>query len=251
MSRTMAVIQPHWAACGSKSHYARKLGGQSLLERVVRRVTDCERLERVVVVTSDRPEDEQVFNLVPRDVPVFVSAGRDPLARVRDAIDQYRPDAVICVRGDHPCVDPVFVDRLVSTAVEHPKCDYISYGSRDGQPATLFPLGVFAEWCRATALVRADREAKKPADRERVTQYVYSRPELFGLRLIPVPAELDRNDLRLTVAHEEDWDHLHTIYDALGPEGFDWRRIADLLHQHPAVRERMAHLNREYIALSA
>ena len=76
------------------------------------------------------------------------------------------------------------------------------------------------------------------ADREQVTRYLYSHPEIFGVRLIPVPAELDRDDLRLTVAHDEDWEHLHTIYDALGPERFDWRGIADLLHQHPSVRER-------------
>jgi spore coat polysaccharide biosynthesis protein SpsF len=248
MSRTMAVVQPRMATRGAKSHYTRKLGGQSLLERVVRRLTDCQRLERVAVVISDRPEEESVFDLVPRDVAVFVSQRRDPLARVCDAIEHFRPEAVVCVPADQPCVDQVFVDRLVSTAVENPAYDYISYSSRDGQPVILSPLGVFAEWCRTSALARADREATTAADREHITRYLYSHPETFRLRLIPVPAELDRDDLRLTVAHEEDWDHLHTIYDALGPEGFDWRRIADLLHRHPAVRERMAHLNREFAA---
>lgn len=246
MSRTMAVIQPRLVTGGVKSHHTRKLGGQSLLERVVRRVTDCERLERVAVVISDRPEDEVVFDLVPRDVAVYVSQRRDPLARVCDAIENFRPDAVICVPADQPCIDPHFVDRLINTASDNPTCDYISYSSRDGQPAILSPLGVFAEWCRASALLAANRDAKLPEERQEVTRYLYSHPDKFRLRLIPVPAELDRDDLRLTVTHEEDWDHLHTIYDALGPEGFEWRQIADLLHQHPAVRERMAHLNREF-----
>ena len=155
MSRTIAIVQPRLAKQGAKTNYLRKLGGQSLLERVVRRVTDCERLERVAVVISDSAEDEVVFDLVPRDVAVFVSQRRDELGRVCDAVDHFRPDAVVCVSADHPCVDPVFVDRLVSTAAEHPTCDYISYSSRDGQPAIQSPLGVFAEWCRASALVRA------------------------------------------------------------------------------------------------
>jgi len=244
MSRTMAIVLPRMVMLGTKSHYTRKLGGQSLLERVVRRVTDCQRLERVAVVISDRPEEEPVFDLVPRDVTVYVSRKRDPLGRACDAIEHFRPESVVCVPADQPCVDPVFVDRLVASAVEHPTCDYISYCGRDGQPAILSPLGVFAEWCRASALLRADREATATADRDNVTRYLYSHPEMFRLRLMPVPSELDRDDLRLTVAHEEDWEHLHTIYDALGPEGFDWRQIADLLHQHPSVRERMAHLNR-------
>ncbi|HEY1598298.1 MAG TPA: NTP transferase domain-containing protein [Pirellulales bacterium] len=248
MSRTIAIVQPRLAKPGAKSNYTRKLGGQSLLERVVRRVTDCERLERVAVVISERSEDEAVFDLVPRDVAVFVSQKRDALGQVCDAIDHFRPDSVVCVSADHPCVDPVFVDRLVATATEQPTCDYISYSSRDGQPAIQSSLGVFAEWCRASALLRADRSATATADRDQVTRYLYSHPEIFGVRLIPVPAELDRDDLRLTVAHDEDWEHLHTIYDALGPDRFDWRGIADLLHQHPSVRERMAHLNREPVA---
>jgi spore coat polysaccharide biosynthesis protein SpsF len=248
MSRTMAVVQPRLATPGSRAHYARKLGGQSLLERVVRRVTDCQRLERAAVVISDHPDEESVFDLVPRDVAVYVSRKRDALARLCDAIDHFRPEAVICVPADQPCVDPVFIDRLITTAGGHSACDYISYCSRDGLPTILSPLGVFAEWCRSTALGKADRAATAAGDRDNVTRYIYSHPEDFRLRLIPVPAELDRDDLRLTVAHEEDWERLHTIYDALGPEGFDWRRISDLLHQHPDVRERMAVLNREIAA---
>jgi spore coat polysaccharide biosynthesis protein SpsF (cytidylyltransferase family) len=64
------------------------------------------------------------------------------------------------------------------------------------------------------------------------------------VRLLSAPAEIDREDLRLTVDSEEDWDHALTIYDALGPEWLDWRRIARLLDHQPALRSRMAALNR-------
>ena len=104
-------------------------------------------------------------------------------------------------------------------------------------------LGVFAEWCRAGVVLRADREATKPDERSDVTRYVYSHPELFKLRLIPVPAQLDRGDLRLTIHVEEDWDHAQIILDALGPEALDWQRIAELLDHQPALRQRMAVLN--------
>ncbi len=245
MSRTIAVVQPPAGMVGTKSNYARKLGGLSLLERVVRRLTDCERLDGVVVVVGDQPEHEVVFDLVPRDVAVFVSRRRDPLGRLCDALVHHQADAIVRVPADQPLVDPIFVDRLVATAAENELCDYVSYCSRDGRPTILSPLGVFAEWCRADALRRVDSSATAPRDREQPTRFLYSHPQAFHLRLIPVPAELDRDDLRLTVDHEEDWEHLHTIYDAVGPEGFDWRRIADLIHQHPGLRESMARLNRE------
>ena len=54
----------------------------------------------------------------------------------------------------------------------------------------------------------------------------------------------DREDVRLTIANDEDWDHALAIYEALGPERLDWQRIARLLDHQPALRSRMAVLNR-------
>jgi spore coat polysaccharide biosynthesis protein SpsF (cytidylyltransferase family) len=207
-------------------------------------LTDCDRLEGVVVVIGHGADADAISDLVPRDVPVFVSKRTDPLGRLCEVVDCYRPDAVVHVPACRLFVDPGFVDRLVITATDHPTFDYISYCSRDGRPSILSPLGVFSEWCGADAVRRAESLAVTRKDRDQPTRFLYSHPELFRLRLIPAPAELDRDDLRLTVDHEEDWHHLHTFYDALGAEGFDWRRIADLLDQQPAVRERMATLNR-------
>jgi spore coat polysaccharide biosynthesis protein SpsF len=141
-------------------------------------------------------------------------------------------------------VDPQLIDRLICTANAHPSADYIGYAASQGGPAVLAQLGVFAEWCCAVAVYQADREAVQPFERSDATRYIYSHPEIFKLRLIPVPAQLDRPDLRLKVNFEEDWDHAQTIFEALGPEALDWQRIAELLDQHPALRQRMAALNR-------
>ncbi len=137
----------------------------------------------------------------------------------------------------------------MSTADAHPNCDYIGYCRGDGRPAILTHLGVLAEWCTVAALSRAARNASSPAERHHATAYLYGHPEVFSVRLIPLPAELDREDLRLRIDGEEDWEHAQVIYEALGHEEWDWRRITELLHSQPALRDRMADLNRA--ALSA
>ena len=91
---------------------------------------------------------------------------------------------------------------------------------------------------------RPTARARSQFDREHVTRYLYSHPEKFNLRLIPAPTEIDREDVRLTVDLDEDWDHALAIYEALGPERLDWQRIARLLDHQPALRSRMAALNR-------
>ena len=64
------------------------------------------------------------------------------------------------------------------------------------------------------------------------------------MRLIPIPVELDRDDVRLTIGVDEDWEHAQEILEALGPDELDWQRIANLLAAQPGMREKMANLNR-------
>lgn len=244
MLKTLGIVQACFETPRFRCNLNRKLGGQSLLGWVVRRVTDSIRLDGVIVVACGRAEHRFVVDLAPPDVPVFVGKEPHALQRFVRALEEYSAEAVVRVRGDNPFVDPALIDRLITTAEAHPNCDYVSYCSRDGRPAILSPVGVYAEWFRSSALRRAARAVRSPADREHVTRYIYSHPEKFKLRLIPAPTEIDRDDVRLTVDIEEDWDNALTIYDALGPESLDWQRIADLLDQQPALRRRMAALNR-------
>jgi spore coat polysaccharide biosynthesis protein SpsF len=244
MLTTLGIVQACFGPARFRCIAHRKLGGQSLLEWVVRRVTDCMRLDGVIVVACNAVGHRFIRDLVPMDVPVFVGSQPDALGCLARALEEYRAEAVVRVRGDNPFIDPGLIDRLVTTAQAHPKCDYVSYCSRDGRPAILSPVGVYAEWIRAAALWRAARAARSRADREHVTRYIYSHPEKFNLRLIPAPTQIDRDDVRLTVDIEEDWDHALAIFEALGPEALDWQRIAELLDHQPALRRRMAALNR-------
>jgi spore coat polysaccharide biosynthesis protein SpsF len=178
------------------------------------------------------------------DVPVYRSSGTDPLGRVTAALEEYPAEGAVRICVHYPFVDPMLIDRLVTTADAQPQCDYVGYCRRNGRPAILSPVGMFAEWFRSTALSEAGRRATATLDRQMVTRYLYSHPEKFNLRLIPAPEQFDRDDVRLTVDIEEDWENALTIFDALGPEQLDWQRIAALLDQQPAMRRRMAVLNR-------
>jgi len=244
MLKTLGIVQ---ACCGSPRFQAvigRRIGGKPLLEWVVRRVTEATRLDGVIVVCRDGAEHQCVADLIPPDVPVFRGDEPEALGRLARAVEQYPSEAIVRVRGESPFVDPALIDRLVTTAEAHPASDYMTYCSRDGQPAILSPVGVYAEWFRAKALRKAARAARRAAEREDVTQFVFTHPEKFHLRLIPAPAAIDREDVRLSVDFEEDWDHALAIYDALGPDSLEWQRIADLLDHQPALRQRMATLNR-------
>ncbi len=243
MLQTLGVVEVRPEADSPRLTACRRLAGKSLLEWVVRRMTESQRLDAVIVLAPQVPQTAELSVLVPRDVPLVVSEHGDALRRYMAALDEFPAHAVVRVVAEHPFVDPVLLDRLVTTADQHPDADYIGYRRQCGLPAVRSPLGIIGEWVRAAALQRADQDATKLGLRNQVTGFFYAHPEKFNLRLIPVPRELDREDVRLTIAGEEDWERTQTIFEALGPEHLDYHRVAHLLEQQPALRRQMAALN--------
>jgi spore coat polysaccharide biosynthesis protein SpsF (cytidylyltransferase family) len=221
-----------------EKNLSRKLGGKAILERVVRRVTDCERLRKVIVLCGDS-QLSCVHQLVPADVEVIATRDSDSRSAVLAICKQSSANAVVHVWGKNPFVDPELIDRLLITAETNPNCDYIGYCGSDGRPAVLTHKGMLAEWCSVKALWRASCNA----DHLHFTASLYAHPEQFRVRLIPLPMALDRKDLRLRLDAEEDWDHAHILVEALGHDEWDWRQVVDLLADQPALRRRMAHLN--------
>ncbi len=220
-----------------------RFAGTSLLEWIIRRVTDAQRLDGVITLL-DRHVAAQIGHLVPADVPLFACSQTEPLDRIVAAIDKVPARPIVRVGVQTPFVDPELIDRLVASADQDPACDYVSYRSNDHKPLTISRLGLFAEWCRAAALRRAQRAADRHTERLEITQFFTGHPELFRMRFLQVPRALDRDDFRLTLTGQIDWEHAEEIYEALGADGLNWQRIANLLDQQPALREKMADLNR-------
>lgn len=249
MSTTLGIVEvPRFESTGtgfetsSASLAGHRFGNKSLLDWVVRRVTESLLLDQVVIVTDEK-QGELIERLAPADVEVFVGSQPDSLGCVAAAMHHFDADQLVRVPLSCPFVDPELLDRLVCMAGANPGFDYIGYFSLDGRPAGRSKVGLFGEWCRARAIVRANALAKTAVDRANSLQYVFTHPELFQLRFLPVPEKLDRSDVRLAIETAEDWDNAHLIFEALGPERLDWRRIVELLDEHPALRERMATLN--------
>jgi len=243
MLNTLGIVQVGLEAARPCSKVNRRVRGKSVMELIVRRVTDCMRLDGVVVALGDTDEDHRIADLVPPDVPVCFGREPDMLARIAGVLTEYPTRSVVRVCANHLFIDPVLIDRLITLAAQRPNSDYIGFCLSDGKPAILSSLGMFAEWCSSKALLRANQDVTDRLDRQQVTLYLYSHPEFFNIRLIPVPSELDREDIRLAIDREEDWEHAQVIIDALGAEECNWQRIAGLLNQQPAMRKRMADLN--------
>ena len=112
------------------------------------------------------------------------------------------------------------------------------YASPDGQPLAAQSSKIWPECCRVAALATANRGSVQKTDRANVTRYLYLHPEKFQQRLLAAPTDFNGQELRLAIDCEEDWEEAQILFDTLGPEAMDWRRISHLLPRKSSRRPR-------------
>ncbi len=209
-----------------------------LLERLAR----SERLDRVVVATTDDPGDDPVEALVRHaGGHVFRGSRDDVLDRYWRAARAHEADAVVRITADCPFMDPAIVDAVVDRwEGSQRRLDYVA----NRFPVNRWPDGTGVELIGAAALERTWREAVTDPEREHVTQYIRKHPELFEMGTIE--RRDDRSALRLTVDHPCDLDLIRAIWSRLFPDHgshFGLERVLEVLDREPELAALNAHIS--------
>lgn len=201
----------------------RDLAGAPMIERQVERLRRARGIDRLVVATSDRPDDDILAEHI-RALGLGVHRGPldDVLARFAGAAAAFGPARhVVRFTADCPLIDPEIVDRLVEAHLRS-GADY----STNGGDGRAYAVGLDCEIMTADALRDAARDAVEPYDREHVTPFIYRRPERYAVHRLPGPE--GQGDLRWTVDTADDLDFARTVFAGLYARLPDFR-AADVL----------------------
>ena len=112
MRRPLAVagIQARTGSSRLPGKVLADVAGAPLILRVVERVREARLVDRVLVLTSSEPVDDELCALCERaDVPFQRGPLVDVLARYGALLAEFEPDQVVHVTGDCPLVDPAFI----------------------------------------------------------------------------------------------------------------------------------------------
>lgn len=244
MYKTLGIVKGVLLTEKQRRHLSRKLAGKSVLEWVVRNLTDCEHLERVVILSDRADNGELIRSLAPQNIDVFASDSENTLECLLDTLAAYRAESCVFIGADWPFLDPTLIEHLILAANEDSQpCDYAAYQFMNEYFCAGRPFGLFPEWYRHEALISAKDEAEDEVHRQMPGRFFLDHQTEYEVELLPAPAGLDRIDIRLRFDQEDDWENILAIHDALGAEDFDWRKLSNLLHQQPQLRQKMARLN--------
>jgi spore coat polysaccharide biosynthesis protein SpsF len=204
--------------------------GRPMLAHQIERVRMCRTIDRIVVVTSDSPDDRAIIDMC-RDIGVDVFAGslENVLDRFYCAAEKYKPDHIVRLTGDCPLIDPEIIDRMISL-----------YLGQDGEYGTncmppTFPDGLDAEIFTYKALGRAKRDAVLPYHLEHISLFFEEQPEQF--KIVNLRHSNDLSHMRWTVDEPEDFEFVKHVYESIYPENpmFTMADVLDFLAQNPEL----------------
>jgi spore coat polysaccharide biosynthesis protein SpsF len=206
----LAVLQARMSSTRLPGKVMRPILGRPMIGLQVERLRRSARLGRIVVATSDGPEDDPLADYV-ETLGLAVHRGErdDVLARFHGALAAHGGgEHVVRLTADCPLADPEVIDAAVALHLET-GADYTA-----NTAGRTFPKGLDVEVCRVAALEAAWAEAEDPYEREHVTAFLYRRPERFRLASLTRDPPLK---YRWTVDTPEDFAFVEAVYEALYP----------------------------------
>lgn len=248
MLKTLGVVKGTLLTDKQRHHLKRRLDGKSVLEWVVRQMTECMQIDAVVVLSDHGEDGSVVSKLCPIDVPLHRSHATDTLACLVDVLEHYPADALVFIGADWPFLDPTIVDRLVKSAEGEPDCDYAAHQFTNECFSAGRPYGIFPEWYRAETLRNINGKTDDMIHRQLPGTFFLDNQKDFTVELLPAPVGYDRSDVRITVSDEHDWENVLEIHGALDLDVCDSGKVCELIEHQPHMREQMARANEESLA---
>jgi spore coat polysaccharide biosynthesis protein SpsF len=242
--KTIAIIQARMGGTRLPHKVLMDLGGETVLARVIRRLSRSRMVSEIIVAATDCSRDDAIVLECQRlGVLCFRGSEHDVLDRYYQAARATVAEHVVRITSDCPLIDAELVDDTVRVFVEQ-QADYAS----NVFPRT-YPRGLDAEVFTVAALDRAWRQAREPYQREHVTPYFYEHPEIF--RLAFIKSNFDSSAYRWTLDTAEDLELLRNIYARFGnQDNFGWREVVMLMKREPELAELNAHVTQRSLNAS-
>ena len=228
----IAIIQARFSSWRLSGKVLKEIQGKTLLEHMIERVLRAKKLDKIVVATTEKPEDEAIVKIAEKlGVGTFRGSEDDVLDRFYQAAKEFGAAHIVRLTGDCPLMDPEVVDEVVNFYIQNQdKYDYAS-----NCHLVTYPNGMETEVFSYEALERTHKEAKLLSEREHVTPYIYKHPEIF--RAGNVERSSDMSNIRITVDNPEDFTVISGVFNELYAENknFSLDDILRLYREKPEI----------------
>jgi spore coat polysaccharide biosynthesis protein SpsF len=205
--KILAIIQARMGSTRLPGKVLADIHGRPMLRWLLDRIQSIKEISEIVVATTTNSEDDELEKwLNIEKVTCYRGSENDVLDRFFCCAEGRMADIIVRVTADDPLKDPALVSEAISVLTSSESVDYCSNSLNP-----TYPEGLDIEVFRYSALIRANKEALLPSEREHVTPYIWKNPEKFHLRSLEYSRNLSH--WRWTVDKPEDLTFMRIIYN--------------------------------------
>jgi glutamate-1-semialdehyde 2,1-aminomutase len=200
----------------------------TVIEILLRRLSKSRLIDKIVVVTSTRPENVVLINTVTQ-LGFVCEAGSENnvLERYILAGKKYGAQAVVRITADCPLLDPEIIDQCIQTFINE-GADYAS-----NTIVSSYPDGLDVEVISFDALSRTFEENISPKDLEHVTPHIRNSGKFITAS---IESNVDHSGKRWTLDYPEDLEVIRAVFKEMAPEIlFGWNDVLMLERLKPEI----------------
>lgn len=230
--KVVAIIQARMSSSRLPGKTLLPLAGRPAIQHVIERVKMISGIDEVIVSTSISQSDNMLADFCASiKIPVFRGSEEDVLDRYYQTSLHCCAELILRITGDCPLLDPIESGKVLKKSFETGS-DYIS----NIHPPML-PDGLDTEVIKFEALEKAWEASKKKSEREHVTLYLYSNPNLFSVSSLTYKD--DFSHYRLTLDEQSDYLLLQNIFTHLQKtQKFGYlHEVINILENNPEILE--------------
>lgn len=243
----VAIIQARLGSTRLPGKILMKINNKTILNYVIDQVKNSKKIDKIIVATTSKKQDDEIAKLsLVYGVDIFRGNENDVLDRYYQCAKKFHADTIVRITSDCPLIDPTLIDNCI-LEFEKNDFEYVSNVNKKINGNWVyhlngFPLGFAVEVLNFHSLEYAWKCAKKPSEREHVTQYIPNNPELFKIGVIE--NSHDYSDIHLSLDHPEDFELLKIVIQNFSKDKlFSLKKIISFFINNPSLKKINSHLS--------
>ena len=230
MTVSAVIVQARMGSSRLPGKVMKRLAGRTVLDHVFDRCHAVANADIVCCATTEAAADDVVAAEAARcGATVFRGLETDVLARYAGAAKAVSADVVLRMTSDCPLFDPALGTAVLALRRDR-NVDYAANNLRPG-----WPHGLDCEAFTADVLFRAAREAADPFEREHVTPWIRSHPDIRRANLDGPGGKTAA--WRWTLDYPEDLLFFDALFEHLPPAPArpEMDEVLAVLDHHPHI----------------
>ncbi len=188
--------------------------GKSIIDILIDKLKSIDENTNVILATSTNTINDALVDTIKDKIIRVRGSENDVLNRFIQAAKENNVNKIIRVCSDNPFLDIEGLKQLLEYS-KQTSADYVGFRINN-KPSIQTHFGFWAEYVSLKALQKVDSLTQEKLYHEHVTNYIYTHSDSFNIEWLDTPQFINgRDDIRLTIDTQADFDNAKTIYKAL------------------------------------